>query len=108
MNTDLFELKNKLEKVIDILDTYPPDTIPSRIKERRIAIGAFKREIDRIRKIVAPYPQPVKDFLEELITLFKDYYFYFDEGYQCNKKPEEVEALLRDKLDKALERINQL
>jgi hypothetical protein len=95
---ELSEIKLKLEKVIDVLETFPPDTTVSNQKSRRIELGFLDREKGDLIKSVSSYPVEFQTLVSEMLAIFDEYYHYFDLGYQASHGIDELPSLLKGKV----------
>lgn len=108
MDVALVEVKEKLERALDILENFNEDTTPERIRARRVALGFLERDTERIKNLVSAYPVAVKQYIQELSELFYDYFHYFDLGYRALSGIDELGPALREKIKKGIEKLNLL
>ena len=116
-------MKELLEEIINGLDNNPTDTTPERIKanrgvgesgmgggrtptgglvEHRVVHGFGGAFLKRRKQMVLPQH---KDAFNEIVSLFEEYFNYFNTGYKAPHSIDELPSLLREKASALLEKL---
>jgi hypothetical protein len=93
-------MKEWLEELLDNFEKNPPDTTPERMKENRSMGKVGKLFYARKEQTVPSKAQKKKG---ELDALLYDYYHYFDTGYFCPMKPEQLTQAIKIKIKEMLD-----
>ena len=103
---DIKEVKCWVDKLIELLESNPLDTIQKRIVENRIKVGIPYMVREEVKEWVVVNKPGALNYVKELNEWLVDYYKYFETGYKAkysiDELPEKILGRLRfirEKLD---------